>query len=473
MTTHTPDSPTTARMLPRRPSRTLRHRAAGLLAALTLIGLPLTLATSPTVHAGMDLVTVPDRDGVQVTIYNDADLTLVRERRPLTLKEGENRLQFSWADTLIDPTSLDLVPVTNGDSITVHELTYPPRTNMLGRWTVESPKAGPNPFEITYFTSGIAWRAFYMGTLAADEKTMRLEGYVIVSNNSGEDYAEAETRLVVGKVQLLDEIAMLARRQPAYGRPDGGVERQRYSDARSKMAAPSAAAMPRTVAAKEERKQIIKEGLSEYFLYTIEGRETIENGWSKRLPSFDTADIPVVNLYKYDNSRFGENVVRFLSYKNDTAHKLGETPIPGGALTVYRQVDAAQHVSYEGQSSFKYIPVDEDVELNLGAVSNVIVEPKLMRTATDAFAFDQWGDIAGWDVIQEWQVEARNTRDVPVTVQVSRQANHSYWDQVHAGDAGNYEKIDIGSFRFTLDLPPRSAKTFTYTITHHEGTNRK
>ena len=30
-------------------------------------------------------------------------------------------------------------------------------------------------------------------------------------------------------------------------------------------------------------KEIKKEGLSEYFLYTIEGTETIPNGWSKRL----------------------------------------------------------------------------------------------------------------------------------------------------------------------------------------------
>ena len=30
-------------------------------------------------------------------------------------------------------------------------------------------------------------------------------------------------------------------------------------------------------------KEIIKEGLSEYFIYTIEGTETIADGWSKRM----------------------------------------------------------------------------------------------------------------------------------------------------------------------------------------------
>ena len=69
--------------------------------------------------------------------------------------------------------------------------------------------------------------------------------------------------------------------------------------------------------------------------------------------------------------------VRFLSFKNDEEHELGDTPIPGGLLKVYRNADDAGHLSYTGQSSFKYIPVDEDVELNLGAVADVVVEPML------------------------------------------------------------------------------------------------
>ncbi len=36
--------------------------------------------------AKIDLVTLPQRDTVQLTIYNSADMTLVRESRALTLK---------------------------------------------------------------------------------------------------------------------------------------------------------------------------------------------------------------------------------------------------------------------------------------------------------------------------------------------------------------------------------------------------
>src|ERR1043165_6095066 len=56
----------------------------------------------------VDLSTVPKRDTVSLTIYNSEDLTLVRETRTVTFKKGINPLQFSWANTLIDPTSVEI-----------------------------------------------------------------------------------------------------------------------------------------------------------------------------------------------------------------------------------------------------------------------------------------------------------------------------------------------------------------------------
>ena len=59
----------------------------------------------------VDLVTLPSRQSVQLTIYNSEDITLVKETRYITFKKGGNRLQFSWANTLIDPTSVELRPL--------------------------------------------------------------------------------------------------------------------------------------------------------------------------------------------------------------------------------------------------------------------------------------------------------------------------------------------------------------------------
>jgi hypothetical protein len=424
--------------------------------------------------AKVDLVTLPSRDTTQLTIYNTADLTLVRDSRSLTLKEGRNKLQFSWENTLIDPTSLAMQPKAFADKITVADLTFPPRVKNLGLWTIDSEVDGKVPVEITYLTSGLSWRAFYMGTLAEDEKTMRLEGFVRVSNNSGEDYENAQTRLIVGKIHLLDEIAQLARRQYPYDRPGAvlneGLSMRERSILTVEALPEIVGAVTDSLSAADKPKEIVKEGLSEYFLYTIEGTETIPNEWSKRLPSFDVSDIPVVNLYKYDEQMYGPAVIRYLSFKNDTEHKLGETPIPDGAMKVYRTVDDQQHLSYEGQSSFKYIPVNEKVELNLGRVSDVVVKPIVMDTKTDNYRFDKDGNINGWDDILTYRLEVKNTRDLPVKLEIKRNFNTQYWTIKNLNDAQNYfEKVDLDTVKYTLTMEPQSEKMIDYVLTTYQG----
>ncbi|HSW00842.1 MAG TPA: DUF4139 domain-containing protein [Sedimentisphaerales bacterium] len=431
----------------------------------------LVMFAEATASAKVDLTTLPSRDTVQLTIYNSADMTLVRESRALTLKEGKNALQFSWENTLIDPTSLEMLAKAQVDKIDIAELVYPPRVKNLGLWNVQSEISGPVPVEITYLTSGLTWRAFYMGTLAQDEKTMRLQGYVRVTNKSGEDYENAQVRLIVGKVHILDQIAELARREYPYGRPGQAVPpaampmpamagRALGERARGEIMAMSVA----------KPKAIVKEGLSEYFLYTIEGAETIPTGWSKRLASFDVEGVPVVNLYKYEQERYGPQVVRFLSFKNDQEHKLGQTPIPDGNLKVYRSVDDQKHLSYEGRSAFKYIPVNDEVELNLGTVADVVVEPRLMDYKTENYRFNNRGNVSGWDEVQTFAVEVRNTRDVPAKIEIVRNFGTPNWDLKRAGDETGFEKVDLDTVKFTVAMASQSKKTFEYTLTTYQGT---
>jgi hypothetical protein len=210
-----------------------------------------------------------------------------------------------------------------------------------------------------------------MGTLAQNEKTMQLQGYVRVGNNSGEDYEKAQTRLIVGKVHILDQIAELAKRQYPYGSPvqahvidrAGGI----YCGYDGRVPLLGDTPLVDVLFSGVEdfrRKEIKKEGLSEYFLYTIEGTESIPNKWGKRLLSFEAEDIKVKSLYKYDEERWGQQTVRFVAFANDEEHNLGETPIPNGTVKIYNQADAEGYLSYVGGTSVKYIPVDEEVELN-------------------------------------------------------------------------------------------------------------
>ncbi|NLE67694.1 MAG: DUF4139 domain-containing protein [Lentisphaerae bacterium] len=435
--------------------------------------LALGLAMCIPALAKVDLVTLPTRDGVQLTIYNSADLTLVRETRALTLKKGLNRLQFSWANTLIDPTSLELRVLQQAEKILVRDLSYPPRVQNIGVWAIESEISGKAPVEITYLTSGLSWRAFYHGVLSRDESVMRLEGYVQVSNSSGEDYENAQTRVIVGQVHMIDEIAELARREYPYGSPATARGLRSRREEREKTVLYGAKSdLKEELAFAEggQKKEIVKEGLSEYFLYTIEGTETIPTGWSKRLPSFDQDGVGVVNLYKHDEKRYGPQTMRFLSFKNDKEHKLGQTPIPGGLLRVYRNADSERRLSYEGQSEFKYIPVNEDVELNLGPAPNVLVEPKVMDFRSENYQTDNNGNIVGWDEVREVRIEVKNTRDIPVKVEIRRGFEARKWEIAPAGDCGDFEKVDKSTVKFTLKLDARSSKVFTYTLTSHFGT---
>jgi len=430
--------------------------------------------------SAIELVTLPRRESVQLTIYNSADLTLVRDRRSLTLRKGWNWLQFMWANTLIDPTSLDLEPQDHKDQIEVRQLVYPARLKDLGRWLIHSEVEGRVPFEITYFTSGISWRAFYMGTLSPDERTIRLEGYVRVTNNSGEDYENAQVRLIVGQIHLLDQIADLANRPYPYGRPvermgeGGGVvngdKKQRLAE---RLLWTLEGYKPDAYVALAT-KEIVKEGLSEYFLYTIEGTETIPNGWSKRLASLQADEVPTKNLYKYEEDCCDSPVVRFLSFKNDAEHKLGQTPIPEGQIQVYRTVDDSGRLYYVGGTGFKYIPIGQEVELELGEVRDVVVEPVLMDLRTENHQFDSpERDLSGWDTVQTFKVQVRNTRAIQVQVEIKRNLQTTYWDLTRTDTIGTYEQVDKDTVKFTLNAPAGSGQSFEYRLRTYHGTREQ
>ena len=159
----------------------------------------------------IDLSTVPKRDSVQLTIYNSEDITLVRETRVVTFKKGINPLQFSWANTLIDASSVELKFLTSADQLVVEDTTFPHDKPQMLYWNVKSELDGEATIEITYFTSGITWSADYVAIADKDENTLNIDGFVRVTNNSGEEYNDAQVRLVVGTINLVEKIAQLAQ----------------------------------------------------------------------------------------------------------------------------------------------------------------------------------------------------------------------------------------------------------------------
>src|SRR5256884_9203590 len=98
----------------------------------------LLLLLASQARARINVVTLPGRNSVQLTIYNSVDLTLVRETRVLTFRKGVNRLEFSWANTLIDPTSVEFSALTHGDQVDVLDASFPPRGTNTLEWRINS-----------------------------------------------------------------------------------------------------------------------------------------------------------------------------------------------------------------------------------------------------------------------------------------------------------------------------------------------
>ena len=96
---------------------------------LNQIALLLALGVVQISLADVDLVTIPTREDVQLTIYNSEDITMVREHRLLTVKPGINRIQFTWSNTLIDPTSINFRILDSQDKVDLIDTTFPAGRN--------------------------------------------------------------------------------------------------------------------------------------------------------------------------------------------------------------------------------------------------------------------------------------------------------------------------------------------------------
>ena len=152
---------------------------------LSIALLSITMLAAPAAFAkNVDLSTVPQRNTVQLTIYNSEDLTLVRETRAVTFKKGRQSTAVLLGQHADRPhlgaASIPQQPGKAG----VLDTTFPHDKPQMLYWNVQSDFDGEATLEITYFTSGITWSADYLCVADKDEKQMSLEGFVRVTNHS-------------------------------------------------------------------------------------------------------------------------------------------------------------------------------------------------------------------------------------------------------------------------------------------------
>jgi len=482
--------------------------------------LPLVIfaISADTTLAGVDLVTIPRRDGTQLTIYNSEDITMVREHRLLTVKQGINRIQFTWANTLIDPTSIDFRILDHVDKVDLIDTTFPAARNDALQWNIKSQMAGKIPVEIRYFTSGITWKADYVGIANGDETRLDLTGYVRVYNNSGELYDNAQTRLVVGTINLVEKIADLARRPPPGGwKPDDfdevyrtQVQKRFYGairKAQEQQQGQGQGAGPGKGGGQEQAKQVVKQGLSEYFLFTVEGREDIKDKEPKQLVSMKVADVPLECFYKLTDRDGGKHFTKHYRVKNkkllddDGKEKdlsgmenLGVSPLPDGNVRLfseYRNKDLA----YVGGTKTKYVPIGDRLEVNVGRDADITVIRRLKdQRITNVVArqyrrrldntFVLYYDLIDYDETFFYEEEIVSGKPVVSKTEIERRfdANVVLWGSNGkpkdwgSNEAGAYvdlhevegrvERVDQNHVKYFLDLEPGEKRFVRYSVAY-------
>ena len=428
----------------------------------------LVLMAAPGLDArNVDLVTLPRRDSVQLTIYNSADITMAKETRHITLTKGVNRLQFSWANTLIDPTSVEIRPIEHADEIEIIDTILPAQKPQHLIWNIESEYEGQVAMEVSYFTSGLTWSMDYVAVTDPEETEMQFDGYVQVFNNSGEEYEDAEIRLIVGTINLVEKIRDLATRRGVPVPEMGSREHERM---RRDVYADSVGLVSQGGGGGSAPAEIVKEGLSEYFMFTVQGRETIPNGWSKRMQAVDAPGVTFDIVYRMRAHQYGPRPVRFFIWNNDQEHQLGESPLPDGRVNVFRD-NGTDGLSFLGQQIVRYVPIQADIEINLGPDDLVIYDTERMSVERSEFRYHRRNGqdyVNGWDERTRWVDTVRNYRGEPITFELHRQ-----WH----GDVDYESEVETTLFDYhttvtTFVVSPRVTVDYPATVTVHHGANK-
>lgn len=442
-----------------------------------LLALPLILALPTLGWSKIDLVTLPNRDKTDLTIYNEIDLTLVRETRFLSFRKGENEIQFSWSGVMVDPTSLELdLGIRPG--IEVLDAVYPAGSENTIVWTVVSEEPGMVPVEIRYFVSGLTWSA--ENTIVSDEAagTFTLKPEIRISNESGEDFNGAHIRVIVGAPNLIDQIKDLATKwlipnvQIVFSYYDDSLQLNSRMDGDALFygAAPDAFLMDVSDSFGgfgTDRKEVFKKAVSEYQLYSVEGEIDLQSGWSYQIPNPETTDIPF-ELNDEVNNRSETPIIRYKTI-NDEEHELGKVSLPNGRYFVYKE-SGDQAFSYVGKNRHDYIPIGGEMELELGFDSYLGYEHKLLSFKRSDFRFDKEGDLSGWNETKKIAIELKNNRSQPVSVKLTEFMNYRNWE-IAKTTHPDYKKLTDMSLRWELNLDPNSTTTIEFDVRYKMGLN--
>jgi len=255
--------------------------------------------------------------------------------------------------------------------------------------TLDNSGASKQSIEASYLANNLSWNADYVLTVGRDDKTADLDGWVTLVNNSGAAFHNAKLQLVAGDLNRLPQAAPM----------NGIVARE----------AVMAKAAP----------QFQQENFSEYHLYSLGRRTSVEDKETKQISLLEASGIPVEKQFVVNGQNFyyrtaqtpgapiKDPVQVFYKFKNEQKSGLG-IPLPAGNLRVY-QKDSKGGVLFIGEDHIDHTPKDEFITVKIGNAFDVVAE----RKQTD------FKKIADRVYEMEYSITLRNHKDTPITVQVN------------------------------------------------------
>jgi len=323
--------------------------------------------------------------------YVGREVTLMRTRQDggTTRQEEVKALLLSYNTGPVWKIGNEIVTGLSADSIRFPELPDTLYTRPTLIWTVQNDGAARHRVEASYLAGKLAWNADYVLTVARDDKTADLNGWVTLTNNSGTGFKNAKLQLVAGDLNRVRQNLNQKAEMPA--------------------------ATFRTI----DEEKMTQESFSDYHLYTVGRKTTINNSQTKQVSMFDGTDVPVVKRYavegqnyyyhnqQHPGSPLKDSVQVFYQFKNEEKAGLG-MPMPAGTVRVY-QSDSTGGVQFVGEDRIDHTPKDETINLKTGNAFDVVCE----RKQTD------FQKIASNTYEVEYEVTLRNHKTTPVAVEVN------------------------------------------------------
>jgi hypothetical protein len=125
-------------------------------------------------------------------------------------------------------------------------------------------------------------------------------------------------------------------------------------------------------------------------------------------------------------------------------------PLPKGTVRLY-QADKSGSLQFIGEDAIDHTPQGEKLELKVGDAFDVVGD-RVQK---------EWTQIGNCTGEGAFEVDLRNHKDTEVSVEVTEPVGGD-WQVLQPSQP--FVKVDAGTFRFDVKVPPRGASKVSYRV---------